>query len=249
MHRQWNWQHTISLMFRLAPVMFIPLLAGCLLFSKPMLSSRGQAWYRIDPMTLPQALEHGETAVFASEATGTIDDLPDSKPVRWSQADFLRIAEALQQQELSESLYDWRFSQLLFRLNCEDTAFGPQQATIELYKEYPRDGAILLIQRYVSILPRKNQVGWTEDEIYPVLGHQPSIELVKVNVPVEQALRTAEAQGGQAAREAAQNQCVIYLLFTASRAKNGWEVTYSGFPTRGDLFEIYVNEQTGRSIR
>jgi hypothetical protein len=246
MHRRRNWQHARSLVLRLAPIMILPILTGCLMFDKPMLSSRGQTWYRIDPTTLPQALEQGRSDIFAPTSTRTFTDLLDSSPVQWGQADFLRIAEALPQQELSESLYDWKFSQLWFALSCEDAAFGPQQATVELYKETPRNGALLLIQRHVSILPRKIQAGWTEDELSPVLGYQPSIELAKVKVPVEQVLRIAEAQGGQAAREAVQNQCVIYLLLTACRAKNGWEVTYSGLPTQGDLYKIYVNEQTGR---
>ena len=192
----------------------------------------GKHAYRIDPKTLPQALEQGGSDIFAPTATRTFTDPARFQPCAMGSSGLLRIAEALPQQELSESLYDWKFSQLWFALSCEDAAFGPQQATIELYKEYPRDGALLLIQRHVSILPRKNQVGWTEDELSPVLGHQPSIELAMVKVPVEQVLRIAEAQGGQAAREAVQNQCVIYLLLTASRAKNGWEVTYSGLPTQ-----------------
>ncbi|MFZ1476045.1 MAG: hypothetical protein WBV59_00265 [Anaerolineae bacterium] len=250
MHHQGNWRHVRSLMSRLAPIMLIPILSGCLLFSKTSMFSRGDGWYHYDPTTLPQALERGEPLSLTPEATVATSDVLDSKPVQWTQADFLQIADAFQQQELAESLSAWKFSQLWFELYCADVAFGPQHLTIELYREYPRDeGGMRLVQHSVLISPRRNQVGWTENELWPVLGRQPSLDLTRIKVPVEQALRIAEAQGGQAARETAQNQCLIYLLLTASRAQNGWEVTYSGFAPRGSLFKLYVNEETGRHRR
>ena len=150
MHHQGNWRHVRSLMSRLAPIMLIPILSGCLLFSKTSMFSRGDGWYHYDPTTLPQALERGEPLSLTPEATVATSDVLDSKPVQWTQADFLQIADAFQQQELAESLSAWKFSQLWFELYCADVAFGPQHLTIELYREYPRaEGGMRLASRAI----------------------------------------------------------------------------------------------------
>lgn len=240
-------KHVASLLLRMVPILIIPLLSGCLLFGKTTWYPRGERWYQIDSTTLLSAISRSESDIFTPDATEAIDDLPDSKPMQVNQADFLNIAEALNEVELHDSIYNWQASRLLFSLNCADIAFGPQQGEIDLFKEseYIRNQASRLIERKVFVLPRKGQVGWTEHEVYPVSGHQPTIELAKIKVPVEEALRIAEAHGGQAVRETAKDKCSIHLTMSASRWDNDWWITYASSSSGSNLFQIYIDEETG----
>ena len=63
-------------------------------------------YYSIDPETLLEALDRGDTDVFTlldptPEAVSTPSSL---ESVSWSQADYLRIAQALHQQSWQEPL-------------------------------------------------------------------------------------------------------------------------------------------------
>jgi len=205
---------------------------------------RGGGTYHIDSHTILQSLRQNELGLFTARDNGDENEGSDLPPVQWTQADYWRIAEGVYQQVFEESVNDWKLTSMLFGLDCADVLYSPQQAVFEWYsvldaREYRR------LDRWINISPRQNKVDWGDSELSPVRVDRAPINLSQIRVPVEEALRIAEKNGGQNIRTRFSNQCKIFASLASGQWNGGWWITYDGLKGGPILFQITVDSHTG----
>jgi hypothetical protein len=207
--------------------------------------SRNEGYYTIRTDSILTILDQGSTDVFIPRVTTPeATSFPPSEPVRWSQADYLRIAEGFSEFVWKESLESWKLNMMLFRLDCEDVSNGPQRAYFTFFKIIQTGEHESRVTREIWIEPFQNSVSWHEIELSPNLYRQHSIELAEIKITVQAALHIAEQNGGNEVRSAVENACVIFLTLAPGSIYDGWQVGYSGKgPT--DLFTIHIEPVTG----
>lgn len=207
--------------------------------------SSSEGYIVIDSETILDALARGKTDVFTPQLVTpeVIPPTPDT-PVQWSQANYFQIVFAMYPFIWNETLEGWGLERMLFRLDCADVINGPQDASIQFFKiTHTRDQDSRLL-RDLWINPTKNLVSWHEVEKYPNVWGRETIDFTRIKIPVEEALRIAEKNGGDKARLSVGNSCIIYLLLSPGAQYSGWQVSYSGNDAK-DLFAIHIDPLTG----
>jgi hypothetical protein len=218
-------------------------LSGCD-YGKEVEFSGEEGSYVIDGQAILQALDQGEINIFVSqEATPEVApaDLP---PVEWGQDDYYRIAQAFHKFAWQEPMDSWGLHQLLFRLDCEDASFGPQFTSFYLFKVVRIRNDDSRLERHIYVKPQQNQVSWIGAGYNPDSFHLEALDLAQVNIPAEEALRTAENNGGREIRLAVENKCHIIGSLTAGGKYRNWLVSYTGERSR-QLLWVTIDEQTG----
>lgn len=202
-----------------------------------------ETFYLINPDTILDDIARGKTTMF-SQKTVVTPQPPLSQSlstVQWTQKDYLSIAEALHQSVWNESIADWNLRYVYFAMNCEDVRKGPQFAHFILYKVVENNQQKTRFENRIYVDPSNNSVIWSEDEYRPSLVTQHPIELSKLAVSINEALKIAEEKGGQAARTKAANQCKVSGALI--NAADSWRVSYT---KTLDLFEIDINAFNGK---
>jgi hypothetical protein len=206
--------------------------SSCYFNVKEIADSRGEGVYGFNPETVLDELARGETDVFvprtATPRPALAGDLP---PVRWTQADFYRLAQAFQTYLWPEPVERWQVDQLTFQLNCTDAPLGPQWLGIMLFRTAPAgaegydDGYDSRFERSIYFDPRQGTIRWWESRISPNMRTRPALDLDRLQVTAEQALQIAEQHGGEAARLAVENKCHIEVAIVGGlrgMGTGGW---------------------------
>jgi len=204
--------------------------------------SLGKGTYMIDTRTILQSLDEGADVFTPQETPPEVT--PKVLPVKWSQEDYFRVAQALHESVWQEPLDSLHLNALLFRLDCEDTSFGPQFMALDLFRVSQSREMDSRVERHLYIEPWLNQVEWSEVEYYPAQFNQLALDLTLVRVSAEEALAIAESNGGQEARLGAENECEISGSIAPSVRDGDWRVSYLS-ERRTTLFEINIDEQSG----
>ena len=206
--------------------------------------SRGNGVYAFNSQTILQSLAQGKMNVFALQSATPESSQADSPPVRWSQTDFFRVAQAFHESVWQEPMKSWKLNDIFFRLRCEYAPLGPQFVSFKMFKTARIREANSRLERNIDIRPQQNQASWTGIEYYPERSRWPSLDLAQIKILAEQALHIAESHGGQEARLTIENKCDIFGSLVAGLRDNDWRVSYSGEPDVR-LFEMNIDEQTG----
>lgn len=233
-------------------VLLITILAGvlfgCRFFSmeNEQLVSYQEGAHTMDSQTILQSLANGNTRVFTL-LTATPDATPQDtlSPVHWSQADYLQIAKAFHEMQWKEPLGNWKLRSFIFRIDgCENAPLGPQFVSFKFFKiVHTREEDSRLVHN-IYIHPRQNLVEWGDAEYFPQVEQWSYLDLMKIEIPAEQALRIAESQGGQQARLTVEkDKCWILGELVAGIRNNNWEISYLSGQTT--VFEINIDKQTG----
>jgi len=201
--------------------------------------------YKIDTETILAALDRGETDVFMPElATPQAPAL--EKPIMWHQSDYLKIASALHQFVWSETLDDWGLYSMSFDATCQDKPDGFSNGDFTYFKTIFYGGKLTYTAREMLVTPRYGDVSWGggTDFPRPILGWK-SVDLKRLKVTAEDALRIAEENGGITVRLAVQNKCTISLILLGYES---WDVAYEG--SNGlFIFQIKIDPYTGQVIK
>lgn len=219
-------------------------LQDCSLETKEQGISRGRGYYAIEAQTILESLDRGEMDVFAPQLATPETTPADLLPVQWSQADYYRIAQTFHQFVWQDPMESWELYDLFFRLDCEYASLGPQYASFTLFKTVRVRERDSRLERTLFIKPLQNQIWWIETEYYPDVFSLSPLDLSQIKIPAETALQIAERHGGQEARLAAANECLIFEQLVAGVRDNNWRVSYSA-GRETTLFEVHIDEQTG----
>lgn len=210
---------------------------------------RDAGLYGINPETILTSLEKGDADVFLPDPR-SIDDRYDgpilyTEPVKWSQSDNLKIVHTLNNFVWKDKFDDWNLFFMAFNVDCQDDLNGLPGGAFQYFKTVFNKGKITYTWREIEIVPEFSFVAWGGDteSAHPLLGWE-SIDLNKLKIAAEDAIRIAEENGGRDARLKLQNQCSIHLYLMPERYK-GWRISY-GYSSG---FEIEIDPYTGEVIK
>lgn len=184
---------------------------------------------KINPQSLLSSLEQGNLHIFQLEP-----NLPGDSPnpplfVEWTQADYFKIAEAIQQVVWEESMKNWNLYRLVYVAPCKDELAGFYYAELYYFREVQVNGKSLYSYREILIDPRYEYIAWGGDNLYPspVPGWK-SIDLNEITVPAEEAVHIAESSGGTELRLSVENKCKILIgMFPENYQRFDWKIYYS----------------------
>ncbi len=205
------------------------------------LTDDSQSAYTFHPDKVLNDISIGQLDVFTILAGTQIPAQRNSEfSVDWSQADFFKVAEAFSEQVWHEPLQDWGISLMFFRLDCHDIGHGPQIFSIDLFKVSTLGAEKSRLLRTIHLVPKEGRIEWIKAKKYPVIEEWSSINLSDINVPVEEALEIAEANGGKEARADVNNQCVIFIQLIANDPNSVWQIDYGPLQEESNLFSYRV---------
>lgn len=232
----------------LALVVLFGAMLSCNLDETEEKTNLSYQYYRIEPETLLDALEAGETHVFSPIAAEPAPIPPDQQtPVSWTQDDYLRIANALYNSIEGETLDGWQLHSMDFASGCEKFSIGFQEGNFQFFKVTKTRERESRLQLILNIRPRGKYVFITENEYYPRLVDWSSIDLEQNQLSASEVLQIAENAGGKAKRLSVGNACDISMwLSPGSASYNGWEVHYYQRDERGNtIFQVNIDPVTG----
>jgi hypothetical protein len=236
----------------LAILFFVTLCCGCrsLLHYLFPLGFEGQPdevikrdeFYTIDSQIILQNIVQGQPfKLVATEEPEDLFHLPETAPaVRWTQADYLKVADAVARIIWGEAIVNWNLEGIGASVDCKDVEFGLQDMSFKFFRIKERDGVKVLTTRSIAIHPKSDLVSLLEVDTSPVtpLERFGNIAVEEI-IPAEEALRIAEENGGQQARSGF-DDCKISLSIIAGVHQGNWSVAYVG-PRRYHFFSIMID--------
>jgi hypothetical protein len=225
-------------------------------YSNPLLFSSysSTGYYEIYPETILSSLDRGETRVFTLASEEIWDqDRPEYESIRWSQSDYLKIADALSQEVWHEplDLNKWQILDLSFSQDCVDNPHGFYSFSLVYFQ---RAGLQFWSRQYhvrmIDVIAWQGIIVWGErifsDAILPGWGNA---NLEDFKLTADDALLLAERNGGSKVRQGANNDCRISVWFNnytpvSKFSHNNWLVDYG----KTDFY-IRINPLTGKFKR
>lgn len=201
--------------------------------------------FRIDPGTILTSLEKGKIDIFLLDQRLVEERVEGpilhTEPILWSQSDYLQIVTALDNSVWNSTLDDWSLFSMDFNGDCQNL----NVLTGAEYKYFKTDfdkGKVVDTWREIEVNPEYGYVAWGNGARYPhpLLGWK-SVDLDRLKVTAEEAIRIAEENGGTEARLKIENRCYIHLSLTPDNYE-GWEVDY-GYSSG---FRILIDPYTGK---
>ncbi len=200
--------------------------------------------YRINPKTILESLDQGETNVFIPILATPGPDMPllpaDSVP--WTQSDYLKIANALSRLVWKETLAGWSVYYLAFDRECQDNPRGFDSADIIYYKTIEVNWQKVYTARYIQIYPLASEVRWGGGTNFPISDRWKDIDLAKFQISADDALRIGEENGGKEARSRVGNDCSISISTPDHNNDDRWDVGYY----YNVHFELIVDPYSGK---
>lgn len=202
--------------------------------------------YTINPMKILASLKRGETDVFTPELATPVAPVFNTA-ISWHQSDYFGIANAVYLRVWKETSDNWSLLGMVFQMTCRNNPDGFELGDIHFFKSITINDKKQFTTREVLITPRYGDLSWGGGATFPqpIFGWK-SIDLAKLKITAEDALRIAENNGGQAFRLSKQNGCNISLILEPV-AYDGWNVEYGGNDGLSS-FNIQVDSDTGKVI-
>lgn len=210
-------------------------------------------FFRIYPETLIESLDNGKSDAFFPE-TSNIDEMGwrgpalYDKPIQWDQLDYIKIIDALNRYVWKDNLNDWNVYSLYFYADCQNSN-GFWEGEIIYYKTIFNNGRFEYITRYVLIEPTYLDVAWGGGVNFPrpPLGWK-KINLSKLKILANDALRIAEENGGREVRLKARDDCrAISVRLQPESGNPGWVVDYGSSDYHD--FVLQIDPYTGEIIK
>lgn len=214
-----------------------------------VLRNEDTRYYTFNSSSILDELNDGSRNVFhLSEATPEPDSSIPSVIVRWTQADYLRVAQAVQQLIWQEPEGALELSQATFKMDCGDINQGTfSEVNLNFYRMIKETDSMTRIQYYIIITPSKNLIKTVRMEIDTNGSVIIPTDLKQYNITAEEALRIAEEKGGADIRGINDNPCMIVGILDGT---DGWTIVYQQKDEISweIVFRIVINAQTG-SVR
>ena len=203
---------------------------------------RDRNFYEINTMTILDSINQGETEVFTPNALD--QPTPLEETVLWKQGDFVEVARTLNQFIWKEPSSVWRLYSMHFSTPCKDNLNGFAEGDFYYFKTtFRENGKIRYSTQNFFISPAFGEVIWAGGANFarPLIGWE-NIRLSEIQIPAEDVLAIAEANGGKETRELVDNQCRIHLRLAGDRR---WQVHIYQNDTGSSLFRMVINSASG----
>jgi hypothetical protein len=198
--------------------------------------------YGISPKTILTSLKEGKANVFTEiPATPEVSSPLASGSLPWDQADYLTIANAFHKFVWKEDLQNWSLYSAEFLIQkCQNNFGGFDYAHFDYFQ---RQDKTYLVHG-ITIAPLYNKITSGETD-YDYTSKWKSIDLAKIKVSADDALRLAEQHGGEQARLSVENgDCKVRLVLAPYVLGRdwGWSVFY--FEHNSKIFDISIDPYT-----
>ena len=205
-------------------------------------------FFRINPETILASLKNGDKEVFLPEERDVEENVWGGPilyelPVPWRQSDYLMVANALNHFVWKDTLDNWGLFSMDFSTNCQDIPSGFREGGFEFFKTSFADfGRLRYTTRSLYMTPEYLSVVWGGDSNFPhpLLGWK-GIDLSRVKISADDALKIADENGGREARLEVNDKCYA-SVHLRPEFWNGWSVSI------GPFFKIYIDSYTGEII-
>jgi len=204
--------------------------------------------YSIDPETLLEALDRGDTDVFT-----LLDPTPETLPTPsfsgltpWSQADYFRFAQALYQESWQEPFEAKNIYFMNFEMDCAEIEQGLFSYVILNSFEIIQTGEEETRVEYHNVIsPSRHWVSASRGEYTPNIQKKEPLDLTRYRISAEEIVQIAEKNGGAERRLLYENDCKINALAPGLKGK-GWVVSYKNDNDGWRrIFEITIDPQIG----
>jgi len=204
------------------------------------LPNRGS--FLIEPATIFDSLEKSKANVFTPNLNPVEPEVTFTEPINWSSSEHFLVADALNQLVWKDDLDEWNLYDMGFFLVCQENPSGFERSYMAFFK-----GFINYDIRFYSIMPMQKYVEWRAGGGYPhpLFGWK-KIDLGRLKINAESALKIAEESGGKDFRLIHNNDCNIQVLLKPEMIA-GWKVIYS--LGNSPEFEIEIDPFTGKIIK
>lgn len=206
-------------------------------YPESMSGYQNKGYYKIDPVTILASLDEGKPDVFMSLLEDP-NDIKETYTISWTQADYLKIADALSREVWKEplDLKDWNVLDVGFQKGCANDSNGFDSFRMIYYKIVRLGFQIEYSTRYVNMSPSYGYVQWAGDGTFyaPLLAGFQRIDLTNFKTTAEAALQIAERNGGSAVRAQIANKCGISVYMPDGDTRD-WYVNYSFFTVVVDV--------------
>lgn len=197
-------------------------------------------YYKIDPEIILASLETGKTEVFTPLLENPDEIQPvTNMPVRWTQADFLKIASAFGQFAWGDpmSLKDWSVHFIDFEGSC-DLPMGFNFASITYFKPMTTGYETRLIE----IDPNFGWVRWGNGQTYPkpILRSWNRVGLLDAKISADKALEIASEDAKK--RFQFKDGCGVSMSAPQDDNPVNWYLKFIG---ASDAIAYSVNLDTG----
>ena len=169
-------------------------------------TSVADTYYTMDVSMIPDALDDPGLLKLLPPDTQRSPTKLDATPVRLSADDFYAVAR-----RISEDWDNLYLNFVSFGLPCKYAPFGPQWATFGFIEKRGILSDTLEVNVNIDVLNAGAHL-WAVEIVepkFPWRRPRGSIDWAGIKVQMPEALEIAEAQGGQAFREAVGNDCRI----------------------------------------
>jgi hypothetical protein len=206
--------------------------------------------FKINPETFLQAIRNNNTNIYLPD-NRSIDELDFIGPelyensVQWSQNDYLDITRSINEHVWHDNLDGWLIYRMAFGTRCQDNLSGFEDGMLTYYKTIFRNNKIRYTTRDMIASPKYMSIIWGGGTEYPYsLFGWKNIDLNKIKITAEDALKIAEENGGKKTRLSVQNKCDIHVLLLRGNY-DGWLVYYNNSLGSTNGFEVRINYTTG----
>ena len=203
---------------------------------------RDRSFYQIDPATILDSIDRGETELFIAQESDSQASVPNT--ISWQQADFINLARALNQGVLQEPLSGWRLYSMHFSTPCRDNLTGFAEADFYYFKTaFRENGKIRYTTQNIFISPEYEQVTWARGGNFPhpLLGWD-YVRLRQLQITAEDALAIAEENGSRETRQLVDNNCRIHVRLAGD---SPWQIFIYQNDTGSSLFRMVIDPESG----
>lgn len=186
----------------------------------------------IDPAKVLDDIHQGKKLVLQIQPEPNPDNPPFITPIRWSQNDFLEVAQAYGKVIWQDDLNLWHLYKLSLYKRCDSSDGKFTDAEFLFYHEVTKGKEDIYSVRAIDLSPEYGQLRWGGDTYYSRPRYFGWTEIDRQNIAKisgEDALALADQRGGNEFRKSVNNLCTISVLMSPPDLKRmDWSVTYYG---------------------
>jgi hypothetical protein len=212
-------------------------------------------YFQFNPKNILATIDQGKdifSPISSDDFANTNNEYVD---IKWSQADFLQVADALSKRVWNEplNLEHWNVYLILLDGSCDDSCAGFYSFEITYYKTIKTGWEPTYYARHIDLIAgggvaRMGDGNFSTDFS---LGYWENIEMAKFQTTADQAIRIAE----EYRKKIAGFEDISYIVVNISPIskspysthKYDWEIEYShSNPTA--FLTVYINPFTGKVL-
>jgi hypothetical protein len=207
--------------------------------------------FTIDPNNIFIDLKNGMNNVLTPVPTSSdapIQSGGDESSVIWTFSDYLKVTEIVKSQVWKEDMKDWDLYRMYFYGDCNNTLGEFTIGDFVYFKPVVTPDGNQYAAREILINPPYARISWGSGNLYPKhLLNWKKIDLGKIGIGPDDALRIADDLGGKESRLKVNNACSIFLSYNPNVNSDNWILSFTHNNELPSIFKIQIDPYTGKA--